>query len=228
MASYQANMATEATVTVPAETFPLGTIFETLPGVEVELERIVPGADVIIPYFWVRGVATDDVKAAFSEHPGVKDLRLIDSVQDEHLLRVEWEPEYVGVLTTLTDTGVPLVGAVGTNEQWTFDIRGDTRDDIAAFVRLCRDRDIPVTLTVLHALMPVETATETALTDAQQEVLELAYERGYFESPREVTMEELGEDLGISQQAVGSRLRRGLRRSLGQTLSALNGKSPGK
>lgn len=218
-------MATEATVTVPSETFPLGTVFETLPGVEVEIERIVPGADVIIPYFWVRGVATDNITAAFSEHPGVKDLRLIDSVQDEYLLRVEWDPEYVGILTTLTETGVPLVKAVGTNEQWTFDIRGDTQEDIAAFVRLCRERDIPVTLTALHALTPVETASEKALTDAQLEALKLAYERGYFESPRQVTMEELGEDLSISQQAVGSRLRRGTQSILGQTLSALNGES---
>lgn len=220
-------MATEATVTVPAGTFPLGTVFETLPGVDVELERIVPGVDVVIPYFWVRGATTDDIEAAFSEHPGVKDIRQVDSVEDEHLLRVEWEPEYVGIITTLTEASVVLVGAVGTTEQWTFDIRGDTRDDVSEFLRLCRKRDIPVTLTALHALTPVETATEAALTDAQQEALELAYERGYFESPRQVTMEELGEELDISQQAVASRLRRGTRGILGQTLSALRGQTSG-
>lgn len=220
-------MATEATFTVPSETFPLGTVFEALPGVEVELERIVPGVDVVIPYFWVRGVASDDVEAAFSEHPGVRDIRSVDSVEDEYLLRVEWEPAYVGILTTLTETGVVVIGAVGTDEQWTFDVRGDARDDVAEFLRLCRERDIPVTLTALHALTPIETATEAALTDAQREALELAYERGYFESPRQVTMEDLGKDLGISQQAVASRLRRGTRSILGQTLSALKGTSSG-
>lgn len=218
-------MATEATITVPSETFPLGTVFEALSGVEVEIERIVPGVDVVIPYFWVRGVDTDDVEAAFSSHPGVKALRLVDSVEDEYLLRVEWMPEYVGVLTTLTETGVVLVRAVGTDEQWTFDVRGDSQEEVAAFVRLCREREIPITMTALHALTPLKTATEAALTDAQREALELAYERGYFESPRQVTMAELGEVLGISQQAVASRLRRGIRSILGQTLSALKGKS---
>lgn len=217
-------MATEATITAPSETFPLGTVFESLPGVEVEIERIVPGVDVVIPYVWVRGADTDDVEAAFSAHPGVKQIRPIDSVENEYLLRVEWEPEYVGILTTLTETGVILVGAVGTNEQWTFDIRGDTQEDVAEFVRLCRERDIPITMTALHALTPVMTATEAALTDAQQEALELAYEQGYFESPRQVTMAELGEVLGISQQAVASRLRRGIRNILGPTLSSLQGK----
>jgi predicted DNA binding protein len=218
-------MATEATVTVSSETFPLGTVFEALPGVEVEIERIVPGVDVMIPYFWVRGVATDDIEAAFSTHPGVKDIRPIDSVEDEFLLRVEWEPAYVGILTTLTETGVVLIEAVGTDEQWAFDVRGDSRDDVAEFLRLCRERGIPITLTALHALTPVETATESALTDAQQEALELAYERGYFESPRQVTMADLGEELGISQQAVASRLRRGTQSILGQTLSTLRGMS---
>jgi len=214
-------MATEATFTVEPSEFPLGTIFEQLGGVRVELERIVPGNDVVIPYFWVRGTDVDDMEAAFSEHPGVRDIRLVDSVADEYLLRVEWDPEYVGILSTLAETRVPLISAIGTNTEWTFEIRGDDRSDLAEFQQLCRERDIPVMLTALHALTPVETATESALTDPQQELLVLAYERGYFNTPRDVTMAELGAELGISQQAVASRLRRAIRRILGQTLSAL-------
>lgn len=212
-------MATEATFTVPSDGFPLGTVFEQLPGVTVDLERIVPGSEAVIPYFWVRGVATDNIEAAFREHRGVRNLRLVDSIEDEYLLRVEWEPEYEGILTTLSETEVPLIEAIGTNERWTFEIRGDDRSDVAEFQRLCRERDIPVTLTALHELTPVETATDPALTDAQEEVLVLAFERGYFNSPRDVTMAELGNELGISQQAVASRLRRGIRRILGGELS---------
>ena len=214
-------MATEATFTVPSDEFPLGTIFEQLPDVTVKLERIGPGTDVVIPYFWVRGSHSDDIVAAFTDHPGVQNVRLVDSVEDEYLLRAEWATEYEGVLSTLGETRVPLIEAVGTDEQWTFDVRGDDRSDIAAFQSRCTELDIPITLTVLRTLTPVETATEAALTDAQQEALVLAYERGYFNSPREVTMEELGDELGISQQAIASRLRRGTRRILGNTLSAL-------
>ena len=120
---------------------------------------------------------------------------------------------------------MPLIGATGTHQQWTFEIRGDDRSDIAAFQDRCRELGIPITLTELHALTPVETTTEAALTDSQHEALVLACERGYFESPREVTMAELGEELGISQQAVASRLRRGIKHVLGSTLSAISTKS---
>lgn len=213
-------MATEATFTVPSDQFPLGTVFEQLPDVTVTLERIIPAQDVVVPYFWVRGTVVDDIEDAFSNHSGVNDIRLVDSVADEYLLRVEWTLEYPGILSTLTETEIPLIKAVGTNQQWTFDVRGDERSDIAAFQHRCRELDIPITVTALHALTPLETETEAALTEPQQEALVVAYQRGYFESPREVTMEEIGEELGISQQAVASRLRRGIKHILGSTIPA--------
>ena len=213
-------MATEATFTVPSDQFPLGTVFNQLPGVKVELERIISDRDALIPFFWVRGTDADDVENAFDAHPGVREIRPVDSVEDEYLLRVEWEIAYDDVLTVLAETEVPILSATGTNQQWTFEVRGDDRTDIAAFQQRCQELDIPVTLTKLHALTPVDTAAEAGLTDAQQETLVLAYERGYFESPREVTLEELGEELGITQQAVGSRLRKGSKYIVGSTLSS--------
>jgi predicted DNA binding protein len=218
-------MATEATFTVPSDQFPLGTVFTQLPNVTVELERLIPARDVVIPYFWVRGTEVTDIEGAFTEHPGVREIRLVDSVEDEYLLRVEWALDYADVLTVLTATEVPLIKATGTSQQWTFEIRGDNRSDVADFQRRCRELGIPITLTELQALTPVETATEVALTDTQQEALVLAYERGYFESPKQVTLEELGEELGISQQAVGSRLQGGIKQVLGSTLSAVEVRS---
>ena len=214
-------MATEATFTVPSDQFPLGSVFERLPGVTVELERIIPAQDVVVPYFWVRGTEIDDIESAFLDHPGVEAIRLVDSVEDEYLLRVEWTTEYDGVLSTLLETEVPLIEAVGTSQRWTFDIRGDDRRDIASFQERCLELGIPITLTKLHALTPIESEAETALTDPQQEALMLAYERGYFNSPRDVSMESLGDELGISQQAVSSRLRRGISSILGSALSEL-------
>lgn len=74
------TMATEATFTVSADQFPLGTVFDQLPDVTVDLERLIPARDVVIPYFWVRGTEVDDIESAFTEHPGVKEIRLVDSV----------------------------------------------------------------------------------------------------------------------------------------------------
>ncbi|WP_090507553.1 helix-turn-helix domain-containing protein [Natronorubrum sediminis] len=203
-------MAAEATFTIPAAQFPLGTVFDRLPSVTVEFERIIPAQDVVVPYFWVRGTTVDDVADSFAEHPGVEDIRFVDSVDDQHLLRVEWALEYDGVLRALSEGNVALIEAVGTSDQWTFETRADSRQDISDFQNRCREYDVPIRLMKLHALTPLESDIKGTLTDTQLETLVLAYDRGYFNSPRDVTMAELGAELGISQQAVASRIRRGL------------------
>ncbi|MDS0297935.1 helix-turn-helix domain-containing protein [Halogeometricum sp. S1BR25-6] len=212
-------MATEATFTVRAREFPLGSVFEALPAATVELERVVPNRGTVVPYVWVHGVRVDDVEAAFSPHPAVRSVRLVDAVDDQYLLRVEWNTAHQGVLSALAETAVSLLEAVGTSEEWLFRIRGDGRDDVAAFYDRCQEWDVPVTMTEVRSLTPRRRSGEATLTEAQREALVLAYERGYFDTPREVTMAELGSELGITQQAVGSRIRRGINAVLGETLS---------
>jgi predicted DNA binding protein len=55
------------------------------------------------------------------------------------------------------------------------------------------------------------------LTDRQREVLEAAYEAGYFDRPRETTGEELADELGIC----GATLSQHLRAAQGNLLSVL-------
>jgi hypothetical protein len=57
-----------------------------------------------------------------------------------------------------------------------------------------------------------------APTDEQREALLAAHEHGYFAEPRETSLEELAEEIGISPTAVGGRLRRGMRSLVGMTL----------
>jgi predicted DNA binding protein len=50
------------------------------------------------------------------------------------------------------------------------------------------------------------------LTDRQREALLLAVERGYFEEPRTVTLDELAADLDITQPAASGLIRRAVKR----------------
>lgn len=60
---------------------------------------------------------------------------------------------------------------------------------------------------------------EPPLSGPQREALVLAYERGYYEQPRQVTLKEIGEELGISESAVSGRLCRGISSLLANNLS---------
>lgn len=210
-------MATVMEFTTPRSDFPLGTVFETLPTVTVELERLVPHETTIIPYFWVRGAEATDIEAAFGAHPGVNNIKLIDSVNDEYLMRADWDREYVGVLSALIETRVVVLSAVGTIDGWEFEVRGDDREEISRFRSYCQDNDIPIDITMIHALLPIN-GVGYELTDTQREALVLAYEKGYFDSPRVASLADVAADLGITQQSLSSRLRRGHRRLIGATL----------
>jgi predicted DNA binding protein len=116
-----------------------------------------------------------------------------------------------------------LVSGTGTAEGWTFEVRSDTRDAIAGFQRYCRDHDVPITVTAVRALTDIGGETARDLTAAQREALVLAYERGYFRSPRETSLDALASELGITAQAFGGRLRRGTHRLVASTLIGSEG-----
>nr|WP_198400432.1 helix-turn-helix domain-containing protein [Halodesulfurarchaeum formicicum] len=205
--------------TSPAAEFPLGSVFENLPGVTVELERLIPHETLIIPYFWVRGVETDDIEAAFDPHEGVQAIQMVDHIEDEYLMRAEWKQEYFGVLSALAKANVVVLSGVGTKDEWRFEVRGESQETIAEFRTYCQDNDIPIEITAVHAMLPIK-GEGYELTESQREALILAYERGYFDTPRKASLESIAAELDITQQSLSSRLRRGHRRLIGATLTS--------
>lgn len=213
-------MATVMEFTAPADAFPLGSVFETLPGATVELERLVPHGARLVPYFWVRNAELQDgtcLEAAFDGHDGLVDVELVDHIDDEYLLRAEWADGYQGILTALAAADVTLLSSSGRRNGWTFEVRGETADAVKEFQTRCTIHDIPIDITAIHALLAIE-GVGYRLTDSQREALVLAYERGYFDSPRETTLATIASELGITQQSLASRLRRGHRRLIEEAL----------
>lgn len=211
-------MATVMEFSSPVDEFPLGSVFETLPDVTVELERLIPHETLIIPYIWVRGARGEDIEEAFKDHPGVKNIELIDDVEDEYLMRVDWAGEYFGILNALARSNIVILSGIGRQDGWRFEVRGESREAIGEFRTSCQEHDIAIEITTVHALLPVQGGSYD-LTDTQRRTLELAYERGYYDSPREASLEDLADELDITQQSVSSRLRRGTRRLVAATLA---------
>ena len=61
--------------------------------------------------------------------------------------------------------------------------------------------------TPLFSHREFEEAVETALTDRQREALEVAHDGGYYAWPREVTCQELAEELGVATPTYTEHLR---------------------
>lgn len=133
-------MATIMEFTLPADDFPLGSVFETLPDVTVTMERLLPQESLIVPYFWVRGGQPENIESDFKAHPGVNSIDLIDSVENEYLMRTEWDQEYAGVLNALAEDNITVLSAVGTKDGWDFEVRGESCEEISEFRATCQKK----------------------------------------------------------------------------------------
>jgi len=213
-------MAIEASFTVPQPDFPLSAVFEDLAGATIELDRVVPTTDAVVPYLWVHGGAVNDLTTDLADDAGIDDVVVVDELDDHFILRVHWNLDRESILTAIVETDVVLLSGVGSEDRWTFEVRASEQADLSAFQTYCRDHDVPIELTQLHELSAAAEGDEYHLTDAQRQVLELAYNSGYFDSPRAATQGDIAEELGISRQAVSSRLQRGTRRLVANTVAS--------
>jgi hypothetical protein len=57
------------------------------------------------------------------------------------------------------------------------------------------------------------------LTDRQHEALRIAYERGYFDIPRQVSLEDVAKELDITPSSVSERLRRAQTQLIEETVA---------
>ncbi|MFC4549024.1 MULTISPECIES: bacterio-opsin activator domain-containing protein [Halorussus] len=212
-------MATIAEFTVPTDDFPLGRIFEHLPNATVELERVVPTNEYVLPYFWIRNNDASHIEDALDDETAFESVALIDDLDDRGLFRATWNQRVEGVLTAITEAGLTLLSAVGTGEIWTFEFRAEDSDAILAFQQYCADRDIDAQLVRLKSLAEMEAGDEYNLTSNQYEALLLAVNEGYYDESRKTTLETLADRLDISRPAFADRLRRGTRNLLKSTIA---------
>ncbi|WP_442909433.1 helix-turn-helix domain-containing protein [Halovenus sp. HT40] len=211
-------MAIKASFTTDQADFPLSAVFKELSDVTIELDRVVPTNDAIIPYFWISADDTEKLTTDLSADVGIDQVQIIDQVEKQMLVRVDWNLDHESILTAIVNTDVSLLSGMGNTEQWTFELRASEQEGLSDFQTYCREHDIPTELTELHTISPLNSDKEYDLTDAQKKVLVVAYSRGYFDSPRGANQDDLADELGITRQAVSSRLQRGIRRLVASTL----------
>lgn len=101
--------------------------------------------------------------------------------------------------------------------EYTVRARAPDRAALSAIREYCRDEGVPFELVRVYREDSPYGETHS-LTAAQEEALKVAYEQGYYDTPRETSLEEIADVIGISRQAVADRLRRGYKRLIGTTV----------
>lgn len=200
---------------------PLAQASKAVPEMQFSGEDIVLEDDQAHKFFiTAHGTRFDEFEAALHVDPTVAEYTVLGKLSETGYYIVTYAGEtdtrgtyHVAVEQDITYTSIRLQDG-----EYTVRARVPNRAALATLREYCQENDIPYRLERIYR---EETPDSRAhpLTDAQREAMQLAHEHGYFDSPRETTLDEIADELGISRQAVADRLRRGHRRLIEATIA---------
>lgn len=194
---------------VPSETFALHQTLQAVPDVVVVIERVVAAQQKLTPYFWVAG-ETDAFEQAVANDPSITDLHRVDEFDDSSLYRGTWTQNVENIVYAYTELGATIVEATGQADEWELRIRFDDRAGLREYRNYCEREHIPFALTGLYEIQHERSGAQFGLTPKQHEALTTAWEWGYFKVPREASLDEIADQLGITKQALSERIQRAI------------------
>ncbi|KAB1187274.1 MULTISPECIES: helix-turn-helix domain-containing protein [Haloferax] len=214
--------------------YPLGDSYLGSALKNSDLEIVfVPGVPVSsgpVPYFTVHGSDADVVEDVLQSHSDVEEFELVSSGSDGRLYRCQWKLQDGGIVSTIQAHDGIVREMVGTNEGWVVSVFFPTNEHAAKFHDACLDRRLEIDIRrVEPSRIDGHPPVNDGLSEKQLTALELAFSRGYFETPKEASLTEIADDLGISEQALSQRLRRALNRLVASSVDdAVRGRSRSK
>lgn len=189
-----------------------------------ETIEAVPEATVTVSYptvgesdeswllFVVEGDDLEAFDAALAEDPTVDDRLVIVSDETHRIYRVRLLTNLL--LSAVTaELGIHVLEVQSSNGDWLLKLQANERETLVTFREYCAQKGVQFETDSLYThdeAVSIYAFDTLELTDKQREALVAAYESGYFSTPRQTTLRELGETLGVSSTAISKRLRAGM------------------
>lgn len=174
---------------------------------------------------WARGDDVSAFETALGRDPTVMDYTRLTEIEDRPLYRITLaEPSRRNwVYSVLVNYDIVVLNSTVTAEVQSLLARFPSREAVVALRDACEENDIGFRLEQLYreeaAANDGGVEGRYGVTDAQREALLHALRAGYFDVPRGTKLETMATELGISTQALSTRLRRGQTNLLRSTLA---------
>lgn len=204
---------------IPTDALALAQTFAAEPEAIIEIDRVVAAEEeCLTPYFLVSGIPTGRFESAASDDDSIDRLRKLTESDDATLYRANWRDHVEALAHGYTRHGASILTAKGSADAWVLRMRFDDREDIDGFTDHLHSYDFSFELARMHEMTYSQTGSRFGLTPKQHEAMVTAWEMGYFDLPRDTSMEAVAETIGISPQSLSDRLRRAQYSLIGDTL----------
>lgn len=191
----------ELTVTLPPAVW-IGALSREFPDATFRVLSAVPREEEGFGLVEVRTDDPDGVLDAMEAAPGVTTIEPIR--REDDVIVLQFETSEPLLLASIQASGVPLSLPLDITDGRAHLEVTASRDRIAALGESFDDLGLVYSLDRLYE--SVEAASP--LTDKQRETLLAALDRGYYHTPREVTLSELADELGMAASTTSEILHR--------------------
>ncbi|KYH24180.1 HTH DNA binding domain protein [Halalkalicoccus paucihalophilus] len=196
------------TITVQAAETALEETFEELDDIRFKMENTVTmQTDQEWPHVWIRGYSRREIETALRADPTVASFEYIGLREGPFLYRINVTEDRVSMVDLVQEENGVILTALGFNGQWELRIRFADNAHLTRFHNRLKESGITPDVKRVREFNAGTKGTEL-LTGPQREALKAAVEHGYFTIPRQISLEELADEVGISHQALSERLRR--------------------
>ncbi|WP_306060564.1 helix-turn-helix domain-containing protein [Natronococcus wangiae] len=169
-------------------------------------------------FFFLVESADETIETAFDDDHTVTDWTLVNDFGTTGIYQLQHGDETILLSPKVAELGGLMLRAESNDRGWTVRLHLPDREALATLWEYCEDEDITFELYRMFRQEEWVDGLSPELTDQQRAALVNAYEEGYFEEPRETSLEELADQLDISPTAVGGRIRRGTGKLVETTL----------
>ncbi|MFC6838063.1 helix-turn-helix domain-containing protein [Halomarina ordinaria] len=159
------------------------------------------------------------LEAAFEADETVHDYELVDWTDGTGIYYIEHTPETKLISTAVTRANGYLVHTETRGNGWLVRLLLPDREALNAVWTYATENDITLDIVEIYGNEDASGDRSFGLTTEQKAALQLAYEKGYFSEPRDISLSEVAEEIGLSSTAMSGRLRRGMRNLVAATIA---------
>lgn len=205
-------MTTVAELALSTEDVALSETFSRLPDLEIRIKSVVTNGSLqTMPLVWIAGEPKAEIEGALTDDSSVDTFdRLIEDTEAGELLyRIEYTTAIGDMRAAMFSNEGTILDAQCSASNWTLRLLFPERNLLSEAADELEEQGIRVDVKrVVEAGRNTDLEVATALTDSQEEAINAAYEHGFYDVPRRISLEELAAELDISHQALSERLRR--------------------
>ncbi|GGK73021.1 helix-turn-helix domain-containing protein [Haloarcula sebkhae] len=160
----------------------------------------------------------DRLEEMLDADPTVQSYELVDWTDQTGIYYIEHTPETKLISSVVTDVNGFLIHTETKGNGWLVRLLLPDREALNTIWEYANENDISLDIIEIYGNTDTGGESSYGLTDEQRIALTTAYENGYFGEPRDISLNEVADEIGLSSTAMSGRLRRGMRNLIAATI----------